>query len=938
VILISVVSALVRRLVRMGCLGSVLVMSALVESAAAQTAARADRSLSGHVEDPSGGAISGATVVVSCGGSASSQTGAAATGTAAVRRDAVSDGAGNFVIRGLPAARCSVDARTDLFTPRTFDLDLTSQRSAFLRVVMTLAGIQSEVTVTPARGEQERTFDVPEPVSVTTREEIDARPHQVLSQVLRGEPGILVQQTTTAQGSPFIRGFSAQRIVYLVDGIRYNVATARAGATQYLGWINPGAVQRLEVVRGPSSVQYGSDALGGTINVISERAPIGGRRNEIAGHAGVMFGSADRSGLGEASLIVQTPLLSVRGGGSARKIDDLRPGDGIDSHSSLTRFLGLPSDVLYTRMPETGYSQGGGYVAATLPLGGPSGGATGASRTAGSSGTGYSSSLTGLYMHEQQHDVSRYDRVIGGDGLYRSAFDPQRLDFGYLRYDRAQTGPFNAVQGTFSINRQEDDRLEQTLPTALRDTEQASVTAYGYQGQATTLAARKHALTFGGEVYDEYIDTARVQFLDNPSRQVTLRPEIPDGTRYTSTSVFVQDSTEVLAGRVSLRGGLRYGNFSFRTKAQPAFNVMDEEVTSDAVTFNAGAVVALHESLNATFSVNRGFRAANAFDLGALGVTGGGYELSPITAIALGALAGTSDGADAVSSGQAVEALRPESMYAYEGGLKFRSSKLSASLSVFDLELHDQILRRTVILPVPLSELPANLQAEAFSGVNVTGQDAQGRVFVDVAPNPVITRVNIDRARVRGVEMDAHARVTTGWIAGAYFSISNGRELPSEAFMRRMPPAMGGFTLKWEPEQRSWWIEGVGTFARTQTRLAGGDLSDARIGARRTRAQITSFFNGTATVLGLVQNGVLVETGETLPQVLTRLVGTAANSQLYTETPGFFVLGLRGGMRVGTNVDVSVLADNLTDKNYRWHGSGVDAPGFNVQARVRYRF
>ena len=894
------VPAFVRRLVRLGCFGSVMVIGPLVEPAEAQTT---DRSVSGHVEDPSGGAISGARLVVTCDPS-----------NPPVRREGISDGAGNFVIRELPASRCSVDARTDLFTPRTFDLDLTSQRSAFLRVVMTLAGIQSEVTVTPARGEQERTFDVPEPVSVTTREEIDARPHQILSQVLRGEPGILVQQTTTAQGSPFIRGFSAQRIVYLVDGIRYNVSTARAGATQYLGWINPGAVQRLEVVRGPSSVQYGSDALGGTVNVISERPPIGVRRNEIAGHAGVMYGSADRSGLGEASLIVQTPLLSMRGGGSARKMDDLRPGDGIDSHSSLTRFLGLPSDVLYTRMPDTGYSQGGGYVAATL------------------------SSLTALYMHEQQHDVSRYDRIIGGDGLYRSAFDPQRLDFGYVRYNRSQTGPFNGVQGTFSINRQEDDRLEQTLPTALRDTENASVKAFGYQGQATTLVARKHALTFGGEIYDEYIDTSRVQFLDNPSRQVMLRPEIPDGTRYTSSSLFVQDSTEVLAGRVSLRGGLRYGNFSFRTKAQPAFNVKDEEVTSDAVTFNAGAVVALHENLNATVSVNRGFRAANAFDLGALGVTGGGYELSPTASISLGALAGTSDGADAVSTGQAVEALRPESMYAYEAGLKFRSSKLSASLNVFDLELHDQILRRTLILPVPISQVPADVLAEAFSGVNVTGQDAQGRIFVDVAPNPVITRVNIDRARVRGVEMDAHARIAQGWIAGAYFSMSNGRELPSEAFMRRMPPAMGGFTLKWEPEQRSWWIEGVGSFARTQTRLASGDLSDARIGARRTRAQIASFFNGTATVLGLVQNGVLAETGETLAQVQTRLLGTAANSQLFTETPGFFVIGVRGGTRIGTNMDVSVLADNLTDKNYRWHGSGVDAPGFNVQARVRYRF
>ena len=46
------------------------------------------------------------------------------------------------------------------------------------------------------------------------------------------------------------------------------------GATQYLGWIDPAAVQRIEIVRGPSSVQYGSDAIGGAVNVLAQRPEI----------------------------------------------------------------------------------------------------------------------------------------------------------------------------------------------------------------------------------------------------------------------------------------------------------------------------------------------------------------------------------------------------------------------------------------------------------------------------------------------------------------------------------------------------------------------------------------------------------------------------------------------------------------------------------------
>ena len=75
----------------------------------------------------------------------------------------------------------------------------------------------------------------------------------------------MAQQTTSSQGSPVLRGFTGQRNLYLIDGVRYNTAAWRDGPSQYLAWLPAAEVGHIEIVRGPASAQYGSDALGGTV-------------------------------------------------------------------------------------------------------------------------------------------------------------------------------------------------------------------------------------------------------------------------------------------------------------------------------------------------------------------------------------------------------------------------------------------------------------------------------------------------------------------------------------------------------------------------------------------------------------------------------------------------------------------------------------------------
>lgn len=856
----------------------------------------ADRRLTGVVVDAQGGIIAAADVTVACG---------------RTEWRAVSDSQGRYAIDGLPALACLVAAERGQLGSGHVPVDLASGPVSDVVLTLSVRPFASEVVVTPTRGEKVSATGVPESVGVLTRLDLDARPYGVLPQVLREEPGVLAQQTTAAQGSPIIRGLTGQNNVYLVDGVRFNTAAWRSGPSQYLAWLDPALVGRMEIVRGPGSVQYGSDAMGGTIQVLTAVPTLLPAGTRFGGHVGLSTAAADASRQVEASFLARTARVSFQLGASARSVGDLRPGRARDSHAAATRFLGLPSGVVGTRLRRTGFSQSGGHLVVQAAA-------------------GAGASVTGIYRHDAQAGVRRYDRELGGAGLFRSEFDPQALDFGVLRYQRGATGLADSVWASFSVNIQRDGTLEQARPTSRIDRQRARTTAYGYQAQGTALAASRHTVLFGGEGYDEYIAATRV--LESGGGAHPARPEIPDGTRYTSLGLFLQDSIDVIPGRLHVRGGLRYGRFQFGTTADAALGVPAEAVTTDTLTGQVGAVIGITKALGVTASVSRGFRAANAFDLGAIGISGGGgFEISPARAAALRGLTGSDAGSTAVSTGKPIGPLEPEVVYAYEAGLRLNTGRISASIVGFDLELRDAIQRRTVIFATPIV-------GTVISGHEIVAQDAAGRAYVALDPRPIATRVNVDRSRAIGVEADGQVRLGTTWTLRGHFSLVNGHELGTGVHMRRMPPPMGGLSLRWSPASGRVWLEGVGSFARPQTRLNPGDVSDARIGATRTNSSVAAFFSGTAVDLGLVRDGLLVATGETLAQVQARVLGGATASPMFTRTNGHVVVGVRGGWRLAPRIHLTLVTENLADRNYRLHGSGVDGPGANVHARLRVAF
>jgi hemoglobin/transferrin/lactoferrin receptor protein len=154
----------------------------------------------------------------------------------------------------------------------------------------------------------------------------------------------------------------------------------------------------------------------------------------------------------------------------------------------------------------------------------------------------------------------------------------------------------------------------------------------------------------------------------------------------------------------------------------------------------------------------------------------------------------------------------------------------------------------------------------------------------------VLQRVNIGRATIRGVELDGRLRLAPSFSLAGNFTTTRGDDHVLNEPLSRIPPAFGRLTVRWSPlaSQRRIWSELGYTFAAAQRRISTRDKGDARIGA--------------------------------------------------AGTDGFDVLGVRGGCDVMRQVRVSVGLENIFDKAYKYHASGVFRPGRQFVLGTEFRF
>jgi iron complex outermembrane recepter protein len=206
--------------------------------------------VSGRVVDSGGEPVSGAQVVV------------VATG-----RGAWADRDGRFRLRDVPAGRHRIEVTMIGYAPGRVEVEVSAGRSTSgVEIVLTstalsLPGLQ--VTATPTGRDP---LSVAQATTELSGRALERSLGSSLAHTLASEPGMAVRYNGPGVSMPVLRGLTGDRILVLQDGQR---VSDLSGADDHALTLDPLAAQRIEVVRGPASLLYGTNALGGVVNVIS---------------------------------------------------------------------------------------------------------------------------------------------------------------------------------------------------------------------------------------------------------------------------------------------------------------------------------------------------------------------------------------------------------------------------------------------------------------------------------------------------------------------------------------------------------------------------------------------------------------------------------------------------------------------------------------------
>jgi outer membrane receptor protein involved in Fe transport len=882
-----------------------------------------EKKVAGSVRDAKGDAIGEATV---------SLLTAQHTTVASTKTDAQ----GNFTFSDIPAGNYLLLVSARGFADKREAVN-TWLSAADLEVRLEPRLDAEQVTITANPGLVEDVDRSTQQVNVIKDTEIAERAKSVTAQIANEEVGVYLQRTSPTMSGIFVRGLTGNKVNVFVDGVRYSTSAQRGGVNTFFNLIDASNLQSAEILRGPNSGPYGSDALGGSVQLLTRVPALPDNGSVSEARFSAFYNSSDNSFGSSLSTSYGTKHFGLSANLAGQRTNTLRPGDGIDSHNAVTRFLGLPSSVIIgDRLPDTGFTQYGGLMKLNVS---PS----------------VNNQFIASFMRGQQDGGKRYDQLLGGDGNLIADLRNLMNDLFYVRYNRTGLGWFDAFSATYSFNKQREERVNQGgngNPAATINHEFESTKAHGLQAYLGKQIGARNNLLIGGDYYFETIDAP--SFGLNPTTNVASirRGRVPDDAEYRNGGIYVQDVFDAIPNRLRLAGNLRYSRAAYESRAANSPLVggrplwPDDEIDFDDVTFRFGAIVTPVAGFSVLASLARGFRAPHITDLGTLGLTGDGFEVAVPDIAGLGGTVGSTASSAAVSTGQPVKQLEPEHSLTYEVGLRYRYQNFNTEFTFFVNDIDNNIQKQALILPQGAVGLRLGDQT-------ITSQLSNGVVFVPAASaTPVLVRANFDEARLYGFEHKFDIGVTSALSVSSVFTY-----LHAEDKNTHLPPNIEGGTpapdlylkLRYAPVGSRFWIEPYMHAATRQDRLSSLDLGDRRTGAGRTRGSIQNFFRNGARVRGLIDAGAdgifgnaddkLKATGETLAQVQDRVLGAGVNSSsLFTEIPAYVTFNIRGGFRLAERHEFIIEFENLTDRNYRGISWGVDAPGRGVYVRYSTRF
>lgn len=202
---------------------------------------------------------------------------------------------GEFEFRGVPAGRYDLLAHTHGFTDERVSVQVAGGSPATAEIRLKFAPMRQEITVT-ASGREETVLEAFSSVTSLDGQQLALRNSApALGEILDNEPGVAKRSFGPGTSRPVVRGFDGDRVLILQDGTRTGTLSSQSG--DHGEPVDAAQIERVEIVRGPGTLLYGTNAVGGVVNVITrhhelEQHPHAG----IRGHLKALAGS--NNGLG----------------------------------------------------------------------------------------------------------------------------------------------------------------------------------------------------------------------------------------------------------------------------------------------------------------------------------------------------------------------------------------------------------------------------------------------------------------------------------------------------------------------------------------------------------------------------------------------------------------------------------------------------------------
>jgi len=469
----------------------------------------------------------------------------------------------------------------------------------------------SEVIISANRWKQ-YSKDVPQKVSIISQAKVALHNPQTAADLLTISGKIFMQKSQQGGGSPMIRGFATNRLLYAVDGIRMNTAIFRGGNIQNVISLDPFATEQTEVVFGPGSVMYGSDAIGGVMSFQTLTPQFSNEvKTAVSGSAATRFSTANNEKTGHFDVTVGWKKWASVTSISSNEFGDLKMG----SHG--------PEEYL---RPFYVQRQNGVDVVVTNedPL---------VQKPTAYSQVNFMQKLRfqpnenwdfqyGLHFSETS-SYSRYDRHIRYNSL------------GLPRYGEFYYGPQKWIMNNLNITHQsnsklfdemvlrlahqffEESRVSRNINNSNREIRTEKVNAYSINVDFSKAISLTHKAYYGVEYVLNDVNSTGINQNIAAGTSQAGPSRYPQAT-WQSMGVFVNNQY-LVTDKTSLQAGLRYNKYilkaDFDTTFYP-FPFTEANIDNGSITGSAGIVFRPTDKWVISSNVATAFRSPNVDDVG----------------------------------------------------------------------------------------------------------------------------------------------------------------------------------------------------------------------------------------------------------------------------------------------------------------------------------